>query len=370
MSALSQAELSRYARHLTLPEVGMEGQQRLKAAKVLCVGAGGLGCPALLYLAAAGVGTIGIVDPDRVDISNLQRQVLFTTSDVDKLKSEVARERILALNPHLQVNVYSTKLTNENVLTIFNDYDIIIDATDNYAARYLINDACYHLQKPDVFACILRFTGQCTVFAMPGQPCYRCLFPEPPSGEFVPNCAEAGVLGVLPGLLGSLQALETIKIILSAGKSLAGKLVTIDTLSLRWQEISLAINPECILCAKKTPFTAISRPQETCMATKKEIAEMTPAEFINLRSQQSSFLLLDVREPEEYEQSNLGGYLIPLRELPKRAHELNSQQMIVVHCKMGGRSMQAVEWLQKNGFQQVYNLTGGIIACLQAMQGK
>lgn len=366
MQNLSQSEMERYARHLSLPEVGMQGQQKLKAAKVLCVGAGGLGCPALLYLAAAGVGTLGIVDSDQVELTNLQRQVLFTAADVGKAKARVASERLLALNPYLQVDVHLTKLTAANALEIISGYDIVIDATDNYAARYIINDACYHLQKPDVFACILRFTGQCTVFAMPNQPCYRCLFPEPPPANYIPSCAEAGVIGVLPGLLGCMQAVETIKLILGAGSSLAGRIVTVDTLSFRWQEFSLSRNPECPLCAKNTPFDAFPRMNESCQIN---VNEITITEFQQLRAAQTPFVLLDVREPQEYEEANLGGYLIPLNEIPQRMHELDAQQMIVVHCKMGGRSAKAVELLRSNGFVNVRSLKGGIMAWQHEMSG-
>ncbi|MHB1947258.1 MAG: molybdopterin-synthase adenylyltransferase MoeB [Gammaproteobacteria bacterium] len=359
---LSITELEQYARQFSLPEFGKDGQLRLRNSKVLCVGAGGLGSPALFYLAAAGVGTIGIVDADVVALSNLQRQVLYTMADIGKLKVDIARERLLALNPHIDVKCYPVSLTIDNALDIINQYDVVIDATDNYAARYLINDACYQLQKPDVFACILRFQGQCTVFATQNGPCYRCLFPCPPPADLIPSCAEAGVLGVLPGLMGSLQAIEVIKIILNIGVSLAGRLLMVDTLTMKWNEIVLARNSECLLCAKNTAFLELPRPAVSCRNV--TVPEISIAEFKQLRDNSLDFFLLDVRERDEFAEINLGGYLIPLGELPERLGEIEKSKTIIVHCKTGRRSVKAVEILLKNNFSHVRNLKGGLMAWL------
>ena len=359
MNSLTPSELQRYARHLSLPEVGILGQQRLKQAKVLCVGAGGLGSSALYYLAAAGVGTLGIIDADKVDISNLQRQILYTVSDVGQLKVDVARQRLLALNPFLEVKTYPVQISAENALEIMGSYDVVIDATDNYAARYVVNDACFHLQKPDIFACILRFAGQCTVFAAENGPCYRCLFPTPPAPDAVPSCAQAGVLGALPGLLGSLQAIEAMKIILQIGDSLVGRFLTVDLLRMQWNELELKRDPECVLCAKNTAFLELSRPIAVCQSER--VLEITVNEFKQLRDAKAAFFLLDVRERDEYEEFNLGGYLIPLAELPQRLHELDSELPIIVHCKMGGRASKAAGILLENGFRDVRNLKGGVV---------
>lgn len=360
MTSFTETELDRYAKHLCLPEVGAEGQQQLKKGKVLCVGAGGLGTAALQYLAAAGVGHIGIVDFDKVELSNLQRQILYTVHDIGKLKVNVARERLLALNPHIEIAAFATALTAENVLEILQEYDVIIDATDNFAARYLINDACFHLKKPDVFACILRFVGQCTVFtASKESPCYRCLFPTPPPANLVLNCAEAGVLGALPGLLGSIQAIEALKMLLKIGSTLSGRFLTLDTLNFRWSECHLAQNSECLLCAKKTPFADLERPSFQCQST---IPEISIATFKELRATGAKHFLLDVRSRSEYKEHNLNGYLIPLDELPMRLNELNPNDFIIVHCKMGGRGKKAIQILQEHGFTNAHNLQGGILA--------
>ncbi len=359
MTLLTAPEIERYEKHLCLPEVGLEGQQLLKNGKVLCVGAGGLGTSALPYLAAAGVGKIGIFDFDRVEVSNLQRQILYTVSDIGNLKVNVAKERLLALNPHVDVTVYPESLTSGNALNIIKDYDVVIDATDNYAAKYLINDACFHLKKPDIFASILRFSGQCAVFAAPDGPCYRCLFPNPPAPDMVPSCAEAGVLGALPGLLGTMQAIEALKILLNKGETLSGRIITIDTLNFKWNQFHLAQNPECLLCAKHTPFDKLERSIAQCQNT---IPEISIEKFKNLREKHADFFLLDVRDRNEYAESNLNGYLIPLDELPSRLNELNPNDFIIVHCKMGGRAKKAIQILQKNGFTNVHNLKGGILA--------
>jgi len=361
MHSLSQDESLRYARHLTLHEIGLQGQKKLKSAKVICIGAGGLGCPALLYLAAAGIGTIGIVDDDFVDLSNLQRQILFTTEDVGKPKSEMAKKRLLALNPNLEIVTYQNKLTHDNILTILPGYDVVIDATDNYASRYLINDACHLLKIPDVFAGISQFSGQCAIFALPNHACYRCLFPEIPNKNDTPNCVDAGVIGVLPGILGNLQAMETIKLILGIGQSLAGRLLSFDALSMHWNELTLNTNPDCLLCSKQKSFHDIERPYEFCVND----LNILPSDFFNLCANNIPHLLLDVRDHSEYCEKNLGGYSIPLPDLAKRVNELDREQMIIVHCQMGGRSLKAVNWLKENGFSNVRNLKGGMIACLQ-----
>jgi molybdopterin/thiamine biosynthesis adenylyltransferase/rhodanese-related sulfurtransferase len=360
MNSLSQDESLRYARHLTLNEIGLKGQKKLKAAKVICVGAGGLGCPALLYLAAAGVGTIGIVDDDFVDHSNLQRQILFTTDDVGKLKSETAKKRLLALNPNLTIVTYSHKITHDNILAILTGYDVVIDATDNYTSRYLINDACHFLKIPDVFAGISQFTGQCAVFALPDHACYRCLFPERSDQIGIANCVDAGVIGVLPGILGNLQAMETIKLILGIGETLAGKLFSLDVLSMSSSKLTLNVNPNCVLCSKQKSFHDMSHsnPFET------NDFDMLPTDFFHLRDKKIPHLLLDVRDDHEYREKNLGGYSIPLADLAKRARELNHEQLIIVHCQTGVRSLKALNWLKANGYANVRNLKGGMQACL------
>jgi len=354
MNELSSIERKRYARHFSLAEIGPQGQQKIKASKVLCIGAGGLGSTVLYYLAAAGVGTLGIVDPDVVDLSNLQRQILYTTDEVGLAKADQAKKRLLALNPHLQINTYFFRLTDENVLALFADYDLIVDATDNYAARYLINDACCSLGKPNVFAAILRFQGQCSVFAMPDGPCYRCLYPEPPSVDLAPNCSEAAVLGVLPGVLGSMQANEVLKWIVGAGDLLVGRLLSFDALKAQWKEYKLNRHPLCPLCSQGQAFSDLVRPIEMC-----KIPEISLAEF---RQLVGDFKLLDVREEEEYKQHHMNGCLIPLSQLEARTHELDKTQLIIVHCQSGLRSQKAVGLLQREGFQQVYSLQGGIMA--------
>ena len=352
-------DFERYARHLCLPEIGLSGQQRLQKSKVLCVGAGGLGTAALQYLAAAGVGQIGVVDFDRIERSNLQRQILYTEADLGQLKAVVACQRLEALNSSLLIHAYPFALDAENALTLISQYDLVLDASDNFATRYLINDVCVHLQKPDVFASILRFKGQCTVFALPNGPCYRCLFPTVPSPEQVQNCADAGVIGALPGILGSLQALEAIKILLNIGKNLVGRIMTFDALSFRWQELQLKQNSACILCGKQRPLAALTRPKMSCQMV---VSEILPEELHRLWQEKGNFFLLDVRTEAEYKASNLKGYLIPLAELPYRLDELNRQDMIIVYCKVGVRSKIAAQLLKQQGFTNVHNLTGGIEA--------
>jgi sulfur-carrier protein adenylyltransferase/sulfurtransferase len=366
---LSNEEILRYSRHLIMPEVGMDGQLKLKRAKVLLIGTGGLGAPLGLYLAAAGVGKLGLVDFDTVDFTNLQRQVTFGTSDVGKPKSEAARARLSNLNPDIEVEAFDTKLTSENALELFRDFDIIVDGTDNFPTRYLVNDACVLLGKPNVYGSIFRFEGQITIFGMPDGPCYRCLYPEPPPPGLVPSCAEGGVLGVLPGIVGSIQAMETIKLILGTGRSLAGRLLLFDALEMGFREFKLHKNPNCPMCGKNRSIHKLIDYYEFCGVRSEEasapelnVPELTPAELKARQDRGDELFILDVREPHEYQICNLAGHLIPLGELPRRVHELDSSQEIVVHCRSGKRSAQAVDFLRKAGFRKVLNLKGGILA--------
>jgi len=368
-ASLTNEEILRYSRHLFMPEVGMEGQLKLKGAKVLLIGTGGLGAPLGLYLAAAGVGHIGLVDFDVVDFTNLQRQVTFGTSDVGKPKTEAARTRLTNLNPDIKVTVYETKLTSANALELLKDYDVVVDGTDNFPTRYLVNDACILLGKPNVYGSIFRFEGQVTVFGMPDGPCYRCLYPEPPPPGLVPSCAEGGVLGVLPGIVGSLQALETIKLIIGKGDSLEGRLVLFDALAMKFRELKLRKNQHCPMCG--TPrkihelidyneFRGIRGEEQA--ESDLHVPELTPRELKEKLDRGEDIFILDVREPHEYQICNLHGHLIPLGELPRRVHELDSAREIVAHCKSGKRSAQAVDFLRQAGFRKVYNLRGGILS--------
>jgi sulfur-carrier protein adenylyltransferase/sulfurtransferase len=366
---LSNDEILRYSRHLIMPEVAMEGQLKLKRAKVLCIGAGGLGTPLALYLAAAGVGTLGIVDFDVVDFTNLQRQIIHDTDDVGRLKLDSARDTIRDINPNVEVIPYETRLTSENALDIFRDYDIVADGTDNFPTRYLVNDACVLLGKPNVYGSIFRFEGQASVFHAPEGPCYRCLYPEPPPPGLVPSCAEGGVLGVLPGIVGSLQALETIKLILGKGDSLIGRLLLFDALHLKFRELKLRKNPECPVCGTHPTITKLIDYEEFCGIRGEEhvpesnVPEITATEVKQMMDENKPFVLVDVREPHEFEICNIpGAKLIPLGEVPKRMHELNSADDIVVHCRSGVRSAKAVEFLMKSGFQKIHNLKGGVLA--------
>src|SRR5271169_4155230 len=366
---LSKEEIQRYSRHLIMPEVGMEGQLKLKRARVLTIGTGGLGAPLGLYLAAAGVGHLGLVDFDVVDSSNLQRQVTFTTADVGKPKSEAAKARLSALNPAIEIVSYDTRLTSDNALELFRDYDIIVDGTDNFPTRYLVNDACVLLGKPNVYGSIFRFEGQATVFGYPGGPCYRCLYPEPPPPGLVPSCAEGGVLGVLPGIVGSIQAMETIKLILGAGEPLVGRLLLFDALAMRFRELKLKRNPECPLCGEHRTITKLIDYEEFCGIRGEEapamtdgIPEITAKELKARLDRGDDLFILDVREPHEYQICNLNGKLIPLGELPRRVHELDTSREIVAHCRSGKRSAEAVDFLRKAGFRKILNLKGGILA--------
>ena len=366
---LTNEEILRYSRHLIMPEVGMDGQLKLKNAKVLLIGTGGLGAPLGLYLAAAGVGKLGLVDFDVVDFTNLQRQVTFGTSDVGKPKSQAAQARLSNLNPDIQVQAFETKLTSENALELFKDFDIIVDGTDNFPTRYLVNDACILLGKPNVYGSIFRFEGQVTVFGTPGGPCYRCLYPEPPPPGLVPSCAEGGVLGVLPGIVGSVQAMETIKLILGSGDSLAGRLLLFDALGMKFREFKLRKNPGCPICGDQRTINKLIDYYEFCGMRGEEtpapdlhVPEITPREFKARLDRGDDLFVLDVREPHEYQICNLQGHLIPLGELPRRVHELDSSREIVAHCRSGKRSAEAIDFLRKAGFKKILNLKGGILA--------
>ena len=368
-ASLTNEEILRYSRHLIMPEVGMEGQLKLKGARVLLIGTGGLGAPLGLYLTAAGVGHIGLVDFDVVDFTNLQRQVTFGTSDVGKPKTEAARSRLTNLNPDVQITSYETKLTSANALELFKDYDVVVDGTDNFPTRYLVNDACILLGKPNVYGSIFRFEGQVTVFGMPDGPCYRCLYPEPPPPGLVPSCAEGGVLGVLPGIVGSLQALETIKLIIGKGDLLEGRLVLFDALAMKFRELKLRKNPHCPMCGTHRKIHELIDYNEFCgirgeeePASDLHVPEITPRELKEKLDRGEDVFILDVREPHEYQICNLRGHLIPLGELPRRVHELDSAREIVAHCKSGKRSAQAVDFLRQAGFRKVSNLRGGILS--------
>jgi molybdopterin/thiamine biosynthesis adenylyltransferase/rhodanese-related sulfurtransferase/molybdopterin converting factor small subunit len=371
LPGLSNEEVARYARHLVLPEVGLEGQRRLKAAKVLLVGAGGLGSPAALYLAAAGVGTLGLVDFDAVDASNLHRQVLYGVSDVGRPKLEAAAARIRDVNPNVEVVAHPVRLTSENALEVLEPYDVVVDGTDNFPTRYLVNDACVLLGKPNVYGSIYRFEGQVSVFGVPGGPCYRCLFREPPPPGLVPTCAEGGVLGVLPGIIGSLQALEALKLILGKGQTLAGRLLLFDGLTMRWRELRLRRNPACPVCGDQPTIRELIDYEEFCgVKREREEAgsmddfEVTPT-WVKTRLESGEPLrLIDVRERDEWELVNLGAYgaeLLPLSEYADRyAEVIDAAQDVVVYCRSGNRSGRVVKQLRGAGYTRVWNLRGGI----------
>jgi len=368
-AALSKEEVLRYSRHLIMPEVGMEGQLKLKQAKVLCIGTGGLGAPLGLYLAAAGVGRIGLVDFDSVDFTNLQRQILFSSGDVGRPKIEAAADRLQGLNPEIQIDRFETHLTSENALAIMKDYDIIVDGTDNFPTRYLVNDACILLGKPNVYGSIFRFEGQISIFGAPSGPCYRCLYPEPPPPGLVPSCAEGGVLGVLPGIVGAIQAAEALKLIIGKGDPLIGRLLLFDALAMRFRELKLRKNPECPVCGAHPTVTKLIDYAEFCgirgeeaPAPQTAVPEITPRDFKARLDRGDDLYVLDVREPHEYQICNLGGHLIPLGDLSRRVNELDSSREIVAHCRSGKRSAEAVEFLQKAGFRKIWNLKGGILA--------
>ncbi len=365
---LSKEEIRRYGRHLIMPEVGLEGQKRLKASSVLLIGAGGLGSPLALYLSAAGVGRIGIVDFDVVDHSNLQRQVLHGTESVGRPKLQSAAERIRSLNPFVKVEQHQTILSSDNALEILKDYDVIVDGTDNFPTRYLVNDACVLLHKPNVYGSIFRFEGQVSVFDADKGPCYRCLYSEPPPPGLVPSCAEGGVLGVLPGIIGTMQANETIKVLLGIGQPLVGRLLLFDALKMDFKELKLRKNPDCPVCGTHPTIHELIDYQQFCGITPEvptnghRLDEITVEELKARLDRQEDIFVLDVREPQEYEIANMGGYLIPLNDLPRRVSELDSSKEIVVHCAAGTRSARAVNFLKDMGFKKVRNLVGGIHA--------
>jgi len=367
----SHEEIQRYSRHLIMPEVGMEGQAKLKQAQVLLIGAGGLGAPLGLYLAAAGIGRIGLVDFDVVDASNLQRQITYSTADVGRPKLEVAKERLAGINPHIQIDTYQERLSSENALDTFRSYQIVADGTDNFPTRYLVNDACVLLGKPNVYGSIFRFEGQASVFYAKEGPCYRCLYPEPPPPGLVPSCAEGGVLGVLPGIVGTMQALEVIKLVLGEGDPLIGRLLLFDALKMSFRELKLRKDPECALCGEHATikelidyeqFCGIPR-QEPVAASRSGVPTISPEELKALLDKKEDVYILDVREPQEWNIAHLEkAKLIPLGELPQAMNQLSSADDIVVHCRSGARSARAVQFLMEMGFRKVRNLEGGILA--------
>ncbi len=369
----SPAESRRYSRHVLLHEIGMDGQTRLRNSSVLIVGVGGLGSPVALYLAAAGVGRIGLVDFDQVDESNLHRQVLFAESDIGRLKLDAAKDRLHDANPHIQLDLHPVRLDVSNALQTITGYDVVADGTDNFATRYLINDACVMANVPNVHASISRFDGQASVFCAPDGPCYRCIFEEPPPAGLVPSCAEAGVLGVLPGLLGTIQATEVLKLILGIGDGLIGRLLLVDALSMQFRSLTIPRRSQCPVCGDNPSITSLVSDSVYCQpaslsslpSSMNELPEITVNDYLILRNSDNPPILLDVRQPEEHVASNLGGMLIPLGELPSRLGELagyEKDEILVVHCQMGGRSAQAVQFLRANGFDNVFNLKGGMNA--------
>jgi molybdopterin/thiamine biosynthesis adenylyltransferase/rhodanese-related sulfurtransferase len=368
---LTTDDLSRYSRHLILPEVGMEGQQKLKAARVLCVGTGGLGSPLALYLTAAGIGTLGLVDFDVVDASNLQRQIIHSTKDIGRKKIESAEEKLKALNPAINIVKHETMLSSANALEIIKDYDIVADGTDNFPTRYLVNDACVLLNKPNAYGSIFRFEGQASVFATETGPCYRCLYPEPPPPGLVPSCAEGGVLGILPGLVGVIQATEVIKLILGKGDPLIGRLLLVDALGMRFRELKLRKNPECPVCGVNPTVTRLidyeqfcgiipETPQEKNM--KNGIPQLSVKDYKRRIDSGEDLFLLDVREPYERQIAQIGGTLIPQNDVPNRLAEIPRDKEIVVQCRSGARSQRIAELLKQQGFTNVVNLAGGILA--------
>jgi molybdopterin/thiamine biosynthesis adenylyltransferase/rhodanese-related sulfurtransferase len=367
---LNQEEIRRYGRHLILPEVGIEGQRRLKGAKVLLIGAGGLGSPLSLYLAAAGVGQIGLVDFDIVDQSNLQRQIIYSTRDVGCPKLEAAKQRIAEINPNIQVDTYETRLNSGNALGIMQSYDVVVDGTDNFPTRYLVNDSCVLLGKPNVYGSIFRFEGQVSVFNHNSGPCYRCLYPEPPPQGLVPSCAEGGVLGILPGVVGTLQATETIKLILGKGDTLSGRLLLFDAMKMKFRELKLQRNPDCPVCGKSPSIKSLIDYNEFCglgrgvqLETLEEESEITVGELKRLIDRGRPVSIIDVREPHEYEICNIkGSKLIPLNEIPGRLNEFSLTEEYVFHCHTGVRSASAVNFLRRLGFRKVKTLKGGIDA--------
>jgi sulfur-carrier protein adenylyltransferase/sulfurtransferase len=370
---LSNEEIKRYSRHLIMPEVGLDGQRRLKAGSVLCIGAGGLGSPAAMYLAAAGVGRIGVVDFDVVDYSNLQRQIIHGTPDVGRSKLASAKDRLHAINPHIEIETYETSVSSENALQLFAPYDVILDGTDNFPTRYLTNDACVLLGKPNAYGSIFRFEGQASVFATKEGPCYRCLYPEPPPPGLVPSCAEGGVLGVLPGVIGVIQATEAIKLIAQIGEPLIGRFLIYDALRMRFRELKLKKDPDCPVCGTHPTVTKLIDYEQFCgLRPAPETAsvnqsqsnglEITSTELKQRLDRGDKLRIIDVREPNEWQINRIpGAELIPLGEVPRRYAELDPEEELVVHCKMGGRSAKAADFLRSVGFKRVLNLKGGIL---------
>ena len=374
--ALTNEEVARYSRHLIMPEVGMDGQLKLKAASVLCIGAGGLGSPVAMYLAAAGVGRIGIVDFDVVDYSNLQRQIIHGTPDVGRPKLDSARDSLAAINPEVRVDTHNVALSSSNALDLFREYDIIVDGTDNFPTRYLVNDACVLLGKPNCYGSIFRFEGQASVFGAPGGPCYRCLYPEPPPPGLVPSCAEGGVLGILPGVVGTIQATEAVKLIMGVGEPLIGRFLIYDALRMRFRELKLRKDPDCPVCGEHRTVTELIDYDQFCGIAPPASAAADPppsddatVEQLKARlDEREEPFILDVREPQEYQICNIpGSTLIPLGDLPSRLHELEGRGEMIVHCKSGVRSAKAVKLLREAGFAQAKNLRGGILRWIDAV---
>jgi adenylyltransferase/sulfurtransferase len=376
---LTRDEVLRYSRHLTLPEVGVEGQQRLKAARVLCIGAGGLGSPAAMYLAAAGVGTIGLVDEDTVDLSNLQRQIIHGTTDVGRSKLDSATDRLREINPYTRIEAHDVRFGEQNALELVSAYDVVVDGTDNFPTRYLVNDACVLAGRPNAYGSISRFEGQASVFAAPNGPCYRCLHPEPPPPGLIPSCAEGGVLGVLPGIIGTIQATEAVKLILGIGEPLVGRFLLYDALRMQFRVIRLLKDPDCPVCGthptiraprayddidRCAPAAARTTSERTSMAsTTPPAGDITVTELKARMDSGDAPMIVDVREPAEFEICRIpGAVLIPLGQLPSRLSELDPAQEIVLQCKVGGRSANATAYLRRAGFTRARNLSGGILA--------
>ncbi len=357
---LTREETQRYSRHLTLPDVGVEGQRRLKAARVLCIGAGGLGSPATLYLAAAGIGTIGLVDSDVVDASNLQRQIIYGTSDVGRSKLQSASNRLRGLNPFVEIEQHNARVTAANAFDLVRAYDVIVDGTDNFPTRYLVNDACVLARRPNAYGSIHRFEGQASVFAAAGGPCYRCLHPEPPPAGLIPSCAEAGVLGVLPGIIGTIQATEAIKLVLGIGEPLIGRFLVYDALRMRFRDFRLPKDPDCPVCGTAPTIRDLHPYDEACAMNGDD---MTVSELKERIDRGDAPVIVDVREPAEFDICRIpGAVLIPLAQLPTRLHELDRSKEIVLQCKVGGRSALATALLRAAGFNHARNLKGGILA--------
>jgi len=367
---LTNDEIKRYSRHLIMPEVGVDGQRKLKASKVLCIGAGGLGSPVAMYLAAAGVGTIGLVDFDVVDFSNLQRQILHSTPDVGRPKLASAKDKLTALNPEIEIRTHEVALSSENALELFAPYDVIVDGTDNFPTRYLVNDACVLLGKPNAYGSIFRFEGQASVFATKDGPCYRCLYPEPPPPGLVPSCAEGGVLGVLPGMIGMVQATETIKLIMGIGEPLIGRFLIYDALKMKFRELKLRKDPDCPVCGTHPTVTKLIDYEQFCgiapaapeRITMNNATEITSLELKQRLDRGDDLKIIDVREPNEYQINRIAGsMLIPLGDIPKRYTELDPEDELVMQCKSGARSAKAADFLRSVGFKKVLNLKGGVL---------